>query len=268
MSESPWKEIWPDDVSRRPVPHAVNVHVDEVQEQALEWARDIGIVSSEKYFQECMECGYARFSSLAYPNASLADLSLVTRWIVFLFTVDVHTDETPYDSLSPEYLTFLRNMGAIVSPKANSPIEPASLKTPFGRALLELWTTSRTHFKNPGWERRFARYFHEFQSSVLWEIALRRTGEVPDYLTFSTYKLRSCVAPIGVGLVEPISPYVLHRALPAARNPCTATSPASGQPLTDVTPSSRESAARHLRQPGRGTRAGRRDRARQEAGPP
>ncbi|MFD8933684.1 hypothetical protein ACFV0R_00225 [Streptomyces sp. NPDC059578] len=213
MSESPWKEIWPDDVSRRPVPHAMNVHVDEVQEQALEWARDIGIVSSEKFFQECMECGYARFSSLAYPNASLADLSLATRWTVFLFAVDVHTDETPYDSLSPEYLAFLRNMGTIVSPKANSPIEPESLKSPFGRALLELWITSRTQFKNPGWERRFSRCFHEYQSSVLWEIALRRTGEVPDYLTFSTYKLRSCVAPIGVGLVELISPTVLPDAV-------------------------------------------------------
>ncbi|MFE4670769.1 hypothetical protein ACFRI7_38120 [Streptomyces sp. NPDC056716] len=208
MPESPWKEIWPDDVNRRPAPHAMNVHVDEVQEQALEWAREIGVVGGEKFFQECVECGYARFPSLAYPNASLADLSLVTRWLVFLFAFDVHTDETPYDSLSPEYLAFLRNMRAIVSQNAEHPIEPESLKSPFGQALLELWVTSRTQFKNPGWERRFSRYFHEFQSSILWEIALRKTGEVPDYLTFSSYKPRSAAAQIGVGLVELFSPTV------------------------------------------------------------
>ncbi|MFD4699206.1 terpene synthase family protein [Streptomyces niveus] len=187
--------------------------MDKVQEQALDWARDIGILGSEKFFQECVDCGYARCASLAYPNASLADLSLATRWIVFLFALDVHTDETPYDSLSSEHLAFLRNMGAIVSRKADSPIEPESLKSPFGEALLELWVTSRTQFKNPGWERRLSRCFHEYQSSILWEIALRKTGEVPDYLTFSAYKLRSCQAPIGVGLVELFSPTALPDAI-------------------------------------------------------
>ncbi|QDY80370.1 terpene synthase family protein [Streptomyces qinzhouensis] len=187
--------------------------MDEVQEQALEWARDIGILGSEKFLQECVDYGYARCASLAYPNASLADLSLATRWTVFLFALDVHTDETPYDSLSPEYLAFLRNMGAIVSRKADSPIEPDSLKSPFGEALLELWVTSRAQFKNPGWERRFSRYFHEFQSAILWEIALRKTGEVPDYLTFSSYKLRGCAAPIGAGLVELFSPTALPDAI-------------------------------------------------------
>ncbi|MGW1018362.1 terpene synthase family protein [Streptomyces niveus] len=213
MSESPWKEIWPDDVSRRPAPHAMNMHVDKVQEQALEWARDIGILGSEKFFQECVDCGYAHYPSLAYPNASLADLSLVTRWLVFLFAFDVHTDETPYDSLSQEYLVFLRNMGTIVSEKTGSPIEPDALKSPFGEALLELWVTSRVQFKNPGWERRFSRYFHEFQGSILWEIALRKTGEVPDYLTFSAYKPRSAAAQIGVGLVELFSPTAVPDAI-------------------------------------------------------
>ncbi|MFE3021878.1 hypothetical protein [Streptomyces sp. NPDC059256] len=187
--------------------------MDEVQEQALEWARDIGILGSEKFFQECVECGYARCASMAFPNASLADLSLATRWVVFLFALDVHTDETPYNSLSPEHRAFLRNMGALVSRNADSLIEPESLKSPFGEALLELWVTSRMQFQNPGWERRFSRCFHDYQSSALWEIALRKTGEVPDYSTFSTYKLRSCQAPIGVGLVELFSPTVLPDAV-------------------------------------------------------
>jgi germacradienol/geosmin synthase len=194
-----------------PYPARLNPHVDEARRHSTRWARDMGMLEGSGIWDESDLAAhdYALLCAYTHPDATGADLSLVTDWYVWVFFFDDHFLELfkrsddrrggkAYLDRLPAFMPM--DLGTSAMPEPRNPVEAG---------LADLWTRT-VPAMSPGWRVRFAESTRNLLNESLWELSNIGAGRVPNPVEYIEMRRKVGGAPWSAGLVE----YAAHAEVP------------------------------------------------------
>ncbi|MEC5145014.1 hypothetical protein [Chitinophaga sp. 212800010-3] len=196
-----WARIWAEGQEQCIFPTATNPHLDDIRIPVLDWVLKNNL-GDEAAIAAYKTLDYDGHTAYIYPTASYSELVLATKWMTWFFLFDNHLDEQPVEAISPGTLAFLKSMDRIVTTGPAYTPDEETLTCPYAQALVELWNESRIIYHNPGWERRLASKFYDYQQALLWEIHNRRFNRVWDLQTYVEMKRSGTGSLLGASFVE------------------------------------------------------------------
>jgi len=165
--------------------------------QAEGWARSRGLLLGDP---DATPLGRARFERLAcriFPHAQPDRVVLFARWLMWLFALDDHFDDTPLgasatsvDGLYADLLGALR--------RGHTKPEAGALEL----ALEELWRDT-VPGTSPQWRHHFLRLMEEHRAACAEEAVNRRTGRIAPLADYPVLRRRSA-GPFLYELAEPV----------------------------------------------------------------
>ncbi|XYI02135.1 terpene synthase family protein [Sorangium sp. So ce1128] len=180
----------------------MNPYIDDIRAPLLRWAQEIGIAASARTATTFDAVDYAAYPAFIYPRADREELLLAAQWMVWFFLFDNHLDEQPVDALPPETHGLLRDIDQIISSRPTRSLDPRTSSSPYALALADLWERSRILYRNPGWERRYAACFADYQRCQMWELSSRAHHRFLDLQTYVENKRCSAASQLGNAFVE------------------------------------------------------------------
>lgn len=185
-----------------PYPARLNPHLEQARAHSTAWAREMGMLEGSGIWdQDDLEAhDYALLCACTHPDATSADLSLVTDWYVWVFFFDDHFLErfkrTPDREGGKQHLDRLAEFMPMAL-SADMP-EPAN---PVEAGLADLW--ARTVPRMPdGWRARFAESTQNLLYESLWELSNIGAHRVPNPVEYVEMRRKVGGAPWSAGLVE------------------------------------------------------------------
>ncbi len=194
-----------------PYPARLNPHLEEARAHTRRWARDMGMLEGSGIWtgRDLEAHDYALLCSYTHPDASAADLCLVTDWYVWVFFFDDHflelfkrTQDRPGGKRYLDRLPAFMPMDlAAGMPEPTNPVEAG---------LADLW--SRTvPAMSPAWRGRFAESTEHLLNESLWELSNINAGRIPNPVEYIEMRRKVGGAPWSAGLVE----FAAHAEVPA-----------------------------------------------------
>ncbi|QPP10714.1 germacradienol/geosmin synthase [Streptomyces bathyalis] len=185
-----------------PYPARLNPHLEQARAHSTAWAREMGMLEGSGIWdQDDLEAhDYALLCAYTHPDATAADLSLVTDWYVWVFFFDDHFLErfkrTPDREGGKQHLDRLAEfMPMDLSAEMPGPENPVEA------GLADLWT--RTVPRMPdGWRARFAESTENLLGESLWELSNIGAHRVPNPVEYIEMRRKVGGAPWSAGLVE------------------------------------------------------------------
>jgi hypothetical protein len=196
-----WDRLWAEGQEQCIFPTAINPHLNDIRIPVLDWVLKNNL-GNETAITAYKTLDYDGHSAYMYPKASYSELVLATKWMIWLLLFDNHLDEQPVEAMSPGTLAFLKSMDKIVTTGPAYTPEEEALTCPYAQALMEIWNESRIIYHNPGWERRLACRFYDYQQALLWEIHNRKLNRVWDLQTYVEMKRSGTAGMVGASFVE------------------------------------------------------------------
>jgi len=191
-----------------PYPARLNPHLDGARVHAKAWARDMGIIgSSEEAGSDAIwtehdldSHDYALLCSYTHPDASGAELDLITDWYVWVFFFDDHFLElykrTQDMAGAKRYLARLRDFMPVAvagpAPEATNPVE---------RGLADLWART-VPTSSVAWRVRFAESTQNLLEESLWELGNIQHSRVANPIEYIEMRRKVGGAPWSANLVE------------------------------------------------------------------
>ncbi|MGP3999439.1 family 2 encapsulin nanocompartment cargo protein terpene cyclase [Streptomyces sp. 8N706] len=185
-----------------PYPARLNPHVEEARAHSREWARGMGMLEGSGIWDErdLDAHDYALLCAYTHPDASGAELSLVTDWYVWVFFFDDHFLEafkrTQDREGGKEYLdrlpAFMPMDLAAGTPEPTHPVEAG---------LADLWVRT-VPTMSLDWRARFARSTENLLNESLWELSNINAHRVPNPVEYIEMRRKVGGAPWSAGLVE------------------------------------------------------------------
>jgi germacradienol/geosmin synthase len=191
-----------------PYPARLNPNLETARTHSKAWARDMGILGTDKDDQNAViwderkfdSADYALLCAYTHPDAPGPELDLVTDWYVWVFFFDDHFLEIYKRSRDQagarEYLDRL---------PAFMPIDPSSpMPVPTNaveRGLADLWARTAPS-KSAHWRRRFIESTENLLKESLWELANISEGRIANPIEYIEMRRKVGGAPWSAGLVE------------------------------------------------------------------
>ena len=194
-----------------PHPARINPHLEQARVHSLAWARGMEMVEGSGIWtvEDIEAHDYALLCAYTHPDASAADLDLVTDWYVWVFFFDDHFLETFKRSRdtagAKRYLDRLRLF---------MPLSGATVDVPTNaveRGLLDLWTRT-VPFRSPQWRARFFDSTAALLDESLWELGNISDGRVANPIEYVEMRRKVGGAPWSADLVE----HAVNAEVPAA----------------------------------------------------
>ena len=185
-----------------PYPARLNPHLREAREHSTSWARGMGMLEGSGIWEERdLEAhDYALLCAFTHPDASAADLSLVTDWYVWVFFFDDHFLETFKRSQDrkggKEYLdrlpAFMPMDTGTEVPEPTNPVEAG---------LADLWARTVPRM-SAHWRARFAESTANLLDESLWELSNINAHRIPNPVEYIEMRRKVGGAPWSAALVE------------------------------------------------------------------
>lgn len=167
-----------------PFAPAVSEHVEVLDGEILEWARDTDLLSIERARRLFGAAGLGRLVARTHPDSSLEDLRLISGWYAWLFLQDDVRDDSGVGQRPGELSTLDERFVEILEGGAN----PRTGEDPLVWALYDLqkrlWGRLRDGELSRVGMRRFIRAFRQHLDATLWEASNRARDSVPDVETY------------------------------------------------------------------------------------
>ncbi|MFD7236313.1 family 2 encapsulin nanocompartment cargo protein terpene cyclase [Streptomyces syringium] len=185
-----------------PYPARLNPHLESAREHSKAWARDMNMIEGSGIWEESDfdSHDYALLCAYTHPDASAAELSLVTDWYVWVFFFDDH------------FLDIFKRSRDMAGAKAYldrlpafMPVDPVDTPaTPTNQVeagLAELWARTVPTMSRD-WRRRFHESTRHLLEESLWELANINEGRVSNPVEYIEMRRKVGGAPWSANLVE------------------------------------------------------------------
>ncbi|TQM80815.1 germacradienol/geosmin synthase [Saccharothrix saharensis] len=191
-----------------PHPARLNANLDRARAHTKAWAYEMDMIDVPQHGtviwseRDLDSHDYALLCAYTHPDASAADLDLVTDWYVWVFYFDDHFVElykrNPDVAGAKAYLDrlplFMPVDGAITAEPTN-PVE---------KGLADLWTrTVGSH--SPDWRRRFADNTEHLLDESMWELLNISEGRLANPIEYVEMRRKVGGAPWSANLVEHVT---------------------------------------------------------------
>ncbi|GAA0690991.1 terpene synthase family protein [Kitasatospora atroaurantiaca] len=185
-----------------PYPARLNPHLEDAREHSKAWARTMRMLEGSGIWDEPTfdAHDYALLCAYTHPDASRAELALVTDWYVWVFFFDDHfldTFKRSRDMAGAK--AYLDRLPAFmpVHPADTSP-EPAN---PVEEGLADLWART-VPTMSESWRARFAEATQHLLEESLWELSNISESRVSNPVEYIEMRRKVGGAPWSAGLVE------------------------------------------------------------------
>ncbi len=183
-------------------PARLNPHLDHAREHSKAWARRMGMIEGSNIWDEADfdAHDYALLCAYTHPDASAAELALVTDWYVWVFFFDDHFldifKRTRDMAGGKEYLD---RLPAFMPTDPGAPVPEPVNEVEAG--LADLWARTVPGMSQD-WCRRFAENTKHLLDESLWELANINEGRVANPVEYIEMRRKVGGAPWSAGLVE------------------------------------------------------------------
>jgi 5-epi-alpha-selinene synthase len=161
-----------------PFPAAVNRHVEIVDRQTVQWARQFNLAPNNAAYRRLEATRLGWLAARTHPDAPLEELQLVADWCAWLFVRDDYCDESGvgrqperFTALHDDFLRLLK--GAPLAADA----------APLLRSLCDLRDRTRAKASVASM-RRLIEHIADFFAAGAWEATNRAEGVTPDVTTY------------------------------------------------------------------------------------
>jgi germacradienol/geosmin synthase len=191
-----------------PHPARISPHLEGAREHSKAWAREMGILGTEKEARSSDiwderkfdSADYALLCAYTHPDTTSQELNLVTDWYVWVFFFDDHFLEiykrTRDMAGAKSYLARLRDFMPLHNTSAHP--EPTN---PVERGLADLWART-VPTTSVDWRLRFIESTRDLLEESLWELANIRQSRVSNPIEYVEMRRKVGGAPWSAGLVE------------------------------------------------------------------
>ena len=167
-----------------PFAPAVSEHIEVLDGEISDWARSMGLLSTERAYRLFGAAGLGRLVARTHPDSSLEDLRLISGWYAWLFLQDDVRDDSgvgrrpgELSALDERFIEVLEggaDLGAGEDPLVGALYDLRE------RLQERLRGRLRAGEVSPVGMRRFIRAFRQHLDATLWEASNRARGRVPD----------------------------------------------------------------------------------------
>jgi germacradienol/geosmin synthase len=188
-----------------PYPARLNPHLEAARAHSKAWAYEMEIVDvpqdgvaiwDEHDFDSH---DYALLCAYTHPDASSAELDLVTDWYVWVFYFDDHFLElfkrTRDVTGAREHLDRLAAFMPVEGPISATPANPVE------RGLSDLWVRTIPTM-SADWRRRYAETTRNLLQESMWELGNISEGRLPNPIEYVEMRRKVGGAPWSANLVE------------------------------------------------------------------
>ncbi len=185
-----------------PYPARLNPHLEGARTHSKAWAREMGMLEGSGIWTEAdLDAhDYGLLCAYTHPDASAAELDLVTDWYVWVFFFDDHFLETFKRTNDREGgKAYLDRLPAFMpmDPAAGTP-EPTN---PVEAGLADLWART-VPTMSEHWRARFAESTENLLNESLWELSNINEGRIPNPVEYIEMRRKVGGAPWSAGLIE------------------------------------------------------------------
>lgn len=191
-----------------PYPARLNPHVDGARMHTKAWSREMGILGSpdrtggEAIWTEhdLDSHDYALLCAYTHPDATAAELDLITDWYVWVFFFDDHFLETYKRTQDmPGAKAYLARLPLFMPVTPSGPVPAAT--NPVERGLADLWART-VPGTSVDWRTRFAESTKALLDESIWELHNIQRGRVANPIEYIEMRRKVGGAPWSANLVE------------------------------------------------------------------
>ncbi|MER7888790.1 terpene synthase [Micromonospora sp. NPDC094482] len=192
--------------SECPIAPRLSPYADGVQEWLIEFLPGLGVPLDDAAARRLARAGFARYAGRLYPNATEADLRVLTALFTWFFLVDDACDGP--DRLTPAQIRALRD-GALTVLRSGHRHQHAGLTGPLRRLLVRAWR--EPHRRMPArWRHRFADAVGHHLDGTVREAVNKTLGRRPAVAEYVELRRATSAAYVSFPLTE----FVTGRPLP------------------------------------------------------
>ncbi|MBT2386274.1 family 2 encapsulin nanocompartment cargo protein terpene cyclase [Streptomyces sp. ISL-11] len=200
-----------------PYPARLNPHLESAREHSKAWARDMRMIEGSGIWDEAAfdSHDYALLCAYTHPDASAAELDLVTDWYVWVFFFDDHfLDIFKRTRDMKGGKAYLDRLPAFmpIDPGESSP-EPTNQVE---AGLADLWART-VPAMSVDWRHRFRESTRHLLEESLWELANINEGRVSNPVEYIEMRRKVGGAPWSANLVEHAAGAEVPAAIAATR---------------------------------------------------
>ncbi|MDG4836196.1 terpene synthase family protein [Micromonospora sp. WMMD967] len=180
-----------------PIPSRLSPYADGVQEWLLGLLPDLGLALDDAALHRLARGAFARYAGRLYPDASEADLRVLTVLFTWFFLVDDACDGP--GRLTSEQIRALRDGTLALLHDAR--LRPAGLTEPLRRLLALAWREPRRRMP-ARWRSRFADAVARHLDGTWQEAVNKETGRRPGVGEYVELRRATSAAEVSYTLVE------------------------------------------------------------------
>lgn len=181
-----------------PIEPAIHPRVDAIAKRATAWIDRCGLCESDAERGWILATSSAEFYARFAPDGVEDGVLAAALWVYWGFAFDdAHCDNGPLSTRPVEFAALAGGLQRILA----SPEQPIETDDRFVAALREIALTLGT-CATPLQLRRFAEAHRHWLSCVIWQIANRARGHMPDLGEYTAMRLGSCGGPPTLALLE------------------------------------------------------------------
>lgn len=234
MTEVTDRDMWWLAELECPIPARISPYADAVQDWLLGWVQRCGGPLDASFRSRLAGAGVARYAGRLYPDASEADLRVLTALFTWFFLLDDACDgagqprSAEVSALCAAVLRLLRAeppAGPDAPTGPNGSAEPDALACPhpmagpLGRMLADAWRVPRARM-TAAWRHRFVDAVAHHLNGVVTEAVNKATGRRPTVPEYVELRRATSAAYVSYTLIEfatgePVPDAVYHH--PAVR---------------------------------------------------
>ncbi|GGO05491.1 terpene synthase family protein [Micromonospora parathelypteridis] len=181
-----------------PIPSRLSPHADRVQEWLLSLLPELGLPLDDAALQRLARGAFARYAGRLYPEATEADLRVLTALFTWFFLVDDACDGP--GRLDPEQIRALRN-GTLALLNDGPRLRPAGLNGPLRRLLVLAWREPRGRMPSR-WRLRFADAVGRHLDGTWQEMVNKEAGHRPNVDEYVELRRATSAAEVSYALTE------------------------------------------------------------------
>jgi hypothetical protein len=189
-----------------PIPSRLPAHADRVQEWLPGLLTELGLPLDDSALRRLSRGAFARYAGRLYPEATEADLRVLTTLFTWFFLVDDACDG-PH-RLTPEQIRALRD-GTLALLHDGTRAPQAGLTGPLRRLLALAWREPRRRMP-AHWRQRFAEAVARHLDGTWQEAVNKEAGRRPSVDEYVELRRSTSAAEVSYPLVE----FVNGRTLP------------------------------------------------------
>ncbi|MCF0095530.1 terpene synthase family protein [Micromonospora sp. MH99] len=184
-----------------PIPARLSPHADRVQQWLLGLLPELGLPLDDAALHRLARGGFARYAGRLYPDASEADLRVLTALFTWFFLVDDACDGP--NRLDPAQIRALRD-GTLALLRDGPRLRHGGLTGPLRRLLVLAWREPRRRMP-ARWRLRFADAVARHLDGTWREAVNKEAGRRPSVGEYVELRRETSAAEVSYPLVEFVS---------------------------------------------------------------